>query len=416
MINNDPAIAYLLNSNRIVDQKLVMAHVYGHVDFFKNNVWFSKTNRKMVDQMANHRTRVRRYMDQFGIEPVENWIDVCLSLENLIDPYLPFEPKKREKTEEEAAEEFQVQKIPVERSYMDKYINPSEYLEGQKEKLDSQKEKESGFPEHPQRDVLKFLIEYAGIEEWKLDVLGIIREEAYYFAPQGMTKIMNEGWASYWHSKIMTQKAMNDSEVVDYADACASVFSTAPGQFNPYKLGIELFRDIEERWDKGMFGPEWEDCHDVVQRREWDKGVGKGREKMFEVRKLYNDVTFVDEFFTEDFCARNNYYKYIFNPQTQRNEISTRDFLEVKEQLLFALTNMGRPVIQVIDGNYQNRGELLLEHRHQGVDLDLRYAEETLRNLMCAWGRPVSIKTEVDKKVRILSFDEKGFKVNSEGS
>src|SRR3954470_5283812 len=94
VINNDPCYAYLMEGNEFLDQKLVMAHVFGHCDFFKNNYWFSPTNRKMMDNMANHATRVRRYMDRHGVEAVENFIDLCLSLENLIDRFSPYSPKK----------------------------------------------------------------------------------------------------------------------------------------------------------------------------------------------------------------------------------------------------------------------------------------------------------------------------------
>src|SRR5690349_12494045 len=90
VINTDPCYAYLLDANELHDQKLVIAHVYGHADFFKHNAWFSKTNRKMLDQTANHAARVNRYVDRFGYEPVERFLDACLSLDDLIDPHLPF--------------------------------------------------------------------------------------------------------------------------------------------------------------------------------------------------------------------------------------------------------------------------------------------------------------------------------------
>ena len=90
VINNDPCYAYLLESNSVTDHKLVMAHVYGQCDFFKNNCWFSHTNRKMIDGMANHGNRIRGYMDRFGVEEVENFIDACLSIEDLIDIHSPF--------------------------------------------------------------------------------------------------------------------------------------------------------------------------------------------------------------------------------------------------------------------------------------------------------------------------------------
>ena len=97
----------------------------------------------------------------------------------------------------------------------------------------------------------------------------------------------------------MTERALEASEIIDYADHHAGVLATAPGQLNPYKLGIELLRDIEERWNKGRFGKEWDECDDLDERKTWDKQLGLGRKKIFEVRKLYNDVTFIDEFLTD---------------------------------------------------------------------------------------------------------------------
>jgi spore cortex formation protein SpoVR/YcgB (stage V sporulation) len=105
VINTDPSYAYLMKSNNLVDQKTVMAHVYGHVDFFKNNTWFSKTNRKMLDTMANHAVRIRDFMDRYGHDVVENFIDDCLAIENLIDPHLPFTQPKSQRDAETAESE-----------------------------------------------------------------------------------------------------------------------------------------------------------------------------------------------------------------------------------------------------------------------------------------------------------------------
>src|SRR5690606_25194197 len=117
VINTDPSYAYLLWSNSFVEQKTVIAHVYGHVDFFKNNAWFSKTNRKMLDKMANHAVRIREFMDRYGQDRVEEFIDHCLAIENLIDPYLPFHPEKRSE-EGEKKENDSSGKIRTDRSYM----------------------------------------------------------------------------------------------------------------------------------------------------------------------------------------------------------------------------------------------------------------------------------------------------------
>ena len=416
VINNDPCYAYLMRSNSMLDQKLVMAHVYGHSDFFKNNMWFAGTNRKMMDQMANHGTRVRKLIDRQGLEKVETFLDACLSLENLIDVHsvairrtLPVTEEEMEQDEIDAP--ARVTKLKS-KEYMDRFINPPEYLEAQRERLRQEVEKKKRFPPEPVRDVLLFLLEHAPVASWERSILTMVREEAYYFAPQAMTKIMNEGWASYWHSKIMTQKALTDAEVVDYADRHSGTLGTRPGQINPYKLGIELFRDIEDRWNRGKFGKEWEEEEDYETKRNWDTGAGLGREKIFEVRRIYNDVTFIDTFMNEEFCEAQKLFVYRVNPQTGQTEIADRDWRKVKNELLFALTNRGQPVIEVVDGNHRTRGELYLVHRWEGVDLRLDYAEETLKNLHRVWRRPVHIETIVEGKGRLLGFD--GEEVTSE--
>jgi stage V sporulation protein R len=290
---------------------------------------------------------------------------------------------------------------------MDGFINPPEILKAElrKKESDRQNAKPLSFPEQPERDVLLFLIEHAPLQSWQRDVLDIIRQEAYYFAPQGQTKIMNEGWASFWHSTIMTQKTLHPSEVVDYADHHSGTMATQPGRLNPYKVGIELLRDIEERWNKGQFGPEWDECDNYEIKRKWDKQLGLGREKIFEVRRIHNDVTFIDTFLTQDFCKRHQLFSFRHNDQNDVYEIESREFKKIKERLLFNLTNFGQPIIRVKDGNYRNRGELYMNQEHFGVDLRLDYAQDTIRHLHRLWTRPVHLETTVDGRPTLLSFD-----------
>jgi len=369
VINNDPSYAYLLASNKLVDQKLVMAHVYGHVDFFKNNMWFRHTNRKMMDEMANHGTRVRRYVDRYGYEEVERFLDVCLSIDNLIDIHAPGVRRAVEHRHEEEPDEGNGHRQPVpklpSKGYMEGYINPPEFLETQRRRLDEEQARKKQFPERPARDVMLFLLEHARLTEWQRDVLSIVREEAYYLAPQGQTKILNEGWASYWHSTIMTQKALHPEELIDYAEHHAGTMATSPGRLNPYKLGLELLRDVEDRWNRGCFGSEWEECDDLATRRTWDRHLGLGREKIFEVRRIYNDIGFLDEFLTPEFARRHKLFTYKYDKRTGQYVIDSRDFEEIKRHLLFSLTNFGQPIVVVEDANYGNRGELLLVHQHK---------------------------------------------------
>ena len=213
VINNDPCYAYLLKCNNLIDQKLVMAHVYGHCDFFKNNLFFSHTGRKMMDEMANHATRIQRYGDRYGIQAVEAFTDCCLSLENLIDPHATFIKRRDQEglgdrtfipslgpghehgspgcghdgasacnstgcssssgsrqTGEATAETREAdpfaddeddERIPdrrlLSKGYMDRYINPPEFLRARAEELKARRREKKRFPEAPEADVLLFL-------------------------------------------------------------------------------------------------------------------------------------------------------------------------------------------------------------------------------------------------------------------
>jgi stage V sporulation protein R len=409
VINNDPCYAYLLASNGMTDHKMVIAHVYGHCDFFKCNHWFSQTNRKMVDEMANHGNRVRRYMDRFGVSEVEEFIDVCLSIEDLIDIHSPFIKRRdyrnryafRSNTEVEEPEQ-RPGKLPA-KGYMDPYINPASRNDPI---VMEEAAKQSQYPPEPVRDVMLFLLEHAPLKPWQLDVLSIVRDEAYYFAPQGQTKIMNEGWATYWHTLIMTRHGLQTGgDVVAYADHTSGTLASSPTRLNPYKLGLELFRDIEDRWNRGCFGREYEDCDDHMEKQRWNKNAGLGRDKIFEVRRIHNDLTFIDEFLTLDFCRRHKLFSFGYNEESGYYEIESRQFEEIKQQLLFSLTNRGRPIIYVRDGNYKNRGELFLEHHFNGPELKIEYAQATLHKLYQLWRRPVHIETILNDKVSVISFD-----------
>ena len=120
-------------------------------------------------------------------------------------------------------------------------------------------------------------------------------------------------------------------------------------------------------------------------------------------------MTFIDNYLTEDFCREHKLFIYDFNPKTGMYQISDRDFKKVKQRLLFQLTNFGQPFIYVVDGNFRNKGELLLQHKYEGVDLKHDYARETLRNIQRIWGRPVNLDTVVDEKTRRISFDGEEF-------
>jgi stage V sporulation protein R len=297
--------------------------------------------------------------------------------------------------------------LKYDKEYMRDYINPPAFVAEQKQKVLENAQRKQKFPIEPERDILRFLVNFAPLADWQQDIVSILRDEAYYYAPQGMTKTMNEGWASYWHTQLMTQKILTDSEVVDYADHHSGTVAMSPQSYNPYKVGIELFRDIEERWNKGQFGREWSDCDDVRERKNWNKKTNLGKEKIFEVRKIYNDVTFIDEFLTEDFCIKNKFFVYKFNKRTNQFEVDTRDFKAIKAKLLFQMTNYGQPIIRIEDANFENRGELLLTHLWEGIDMQPDFMSETMKNLYAIWTRPVNLATIMDGEKTLYRFDGK---------
>jgi stage V sporulation protein R len=244
--------------------------------------------------------------------------------------------------------------------------------------------------------------EVVALEHGRGEVHDITVESTHRYAAAGF---VNHN--SYWHSRLMTEKICDDGEIIEYAERNAGVMDTSSGRLNPYKLGVELYRHVEERWDKGQFGKEWEDCDDLEARRTWNRRTGLGRKKIFEVRSLYNDVTFIDEFLTPEFVAEQKLYAFGYNARNDRFEIETRKFEEVKEKLLFQITNAGQPFIYVEDANHGNRGELLLRHDHQGIDLRVDYAREVLKALVRVWRRPVEIHTKLENKPTLLRFDGK---------
>jgi stage V sporulation protein R len=368
VINNDPTYAYLVRTNSDMEQKLVMAHVFGHADFFQNNVWFQPTDRHMLDRMADDGTRVRRMIDQHGQDVVETFLDLALSLDNLVDPFLPL----REHMQSRAAGSLPRADVPGQGNLA--------FSTTFQEVCDNSTGSGRGRHRLPSFDVLGFLADRAPLEGWQRELVRIVRAEAYYFMPQRMTKIMNEGWASFWHSRILTGGVLEPSEVVDFADCHSGATAAAGGQINPYKLGIEIYRTAEER---GL--------------------------DIFRLRRIHNDATIIDEIVDEEFARRNSLFVYGKNGRTGRTEVVERDWEAVKERLLLDLAWGGLPRIEVIDEDHEGRGELLLQHHHDGRDLQLAHAGETLEHVARVWKKPVHLLTQEEGSGRKLTSDGRGF-------
>ncbi len=327
VINTRPVVAYLLRQNSWMEKKLVMAHVCGHADFFANNAWFAHTEGDMMDVMASHGTRIRALSERHGRDRVESFIEIIQSLDNLVDPGA---------------------------------LHLGCGHPGNAPPLDQGA---------TARDILGHLLARAPLTDWEEEVLEILREESYYFLPQILTKVINEGWASYWHSKLMTDGLLKDAEIVDYADQHSGAMGGEEGPKNPYKLGIELFRSI------------------ASSHAGDDEGCA---EKLFEARSVHNDVTFLDNFLTVDFC------------RTHGLGTSDEEAEGARRVALNAFTNGGQPVIRRVSEE-DGSGELVLEHCWNGEELQVNQAEETLRTLQKLWKRPVRLSSILEDRGLLLS-------------
>jgi stage V sporulation protein R len=404
VINNRPCVIYCLNSNTYTDNVTVIGHALGHNDFFKNNVFFGKTNTKMMNEFGNNRTRVLQIMARWGEEEVEAFLDDCYAIESLIDPASAW--NKTEYTDPVIYDEREYHfprrlKVPEGHDYMEDWINPKDWINEEWERIKKEERKKSlGIIEMYDKDIVKFLLEHAPLKPWEQTILGIVYDEALYFAPQGMTKMANEGWASFVDFNLMARIGMPNCSIWAYADHKARVLG---GKFseNPYKLGFELLLDIEERWNKGRFGREYEKCKDNQAKEKWDLQLGLGHQKVFEIRERYNDVTMLAEFFTEDFCRKHDFFNWEKRKSPEPGveaeyKLVDRDWKKVRNQLIQRYLNRGLPEIRLVDPNGKGKNILVVQHTWDGRTLAPKYSREALRSLARIWRNPVALLTKTE--------------------
>ena len=189
VINSNPCYAFLLDSNSLVQNKLIVAHVLAHCDFFKNNMRFHNTKRDMVESMAATADRIRQYEILHGKREVETFLDAVLAIEEHIDPSLMRPKLSWSIDDEEESEEIKT----VATEYDELWS-----LDGKKKQEQPTMKNRKKIPPRPEKDVMLFIEHYSReLNDWQRDIMTMIREEMLYFWPQLETKIMNEGWASY---------------------------------------------------------------------------------------------------------------------------------------------------------------------------------------------------------------------------
>ncbi|WP_376765258.1 SpoVR family protein [Bacillus pumilus] len=386
VINSNPCYAFLLDNNTLVQNKLIVAHVLAHCDFFKNNCRFQNTKRDMVESMSAAAERIKEYEHLHGTKEVESFLDAVLALQEHIDPSLVRSKLSWNIGDEEEYEDDQP-----------KRQTPYDDLWGMDEpKIREKKKIVKPFPPKPEKDILLFIEAHSReLEAWQRDVLTMLREEMLYFWPQLETKIMNEGWASYWHQRIMRELDLDSSESIEFAKLNAGVVQPSKTGINPYYLGLKIFEDIEERYDNP--------CEELKKA-----GVteGSGRSKMFEVREIESDISFIRNYLTKDLVMREDLY--LFQKQGRDYKVIDKEWKAVRDQLVSMRVNGGFPYLTVMDGDYLKNNELYIKHWYEGIELDLKYLEKVLPYLYQLWGRSVHIESILEGKEVMFSYDGKG--------
>lgn len=406
VINNNPCYIYCMDSNTLVNNVNVIAHAIGHNDFFKNNIFFEPTDENMMNKLANHATRIRNYENRWGYEPVTEFIDHCLRLETLIDPFKAWRKKRIKKVVYKDERNYRYpERLKPKNSYMDEWINTKEFMETQQAEIERADVSELlGMFSGEEKDVFGYLKDNAPLKAWQQDIISMLYEESLYFSPQRMTKMINEGWASYVDYHLLCREGLvslgqprEDMGIWEYAEHKMHVLGGKYSQ-NPYKLGFELFLDIEDRWNKGKFGQEYEDCQNMAEKENWNKNLNKGFEKIFEVRQFHNDYTMIQEFFTPEFCRKKKFFEWKRNSKGEYmivNDGSTPEkFQQIKKKLLQRYLHGGLPDIRLQDPNHLGKGWFMLQHHWNGLPLHDGYARETIISLHWLWKNTVVLATK----------------------
>lgn len=381
VINSNPCYAFLLKGNSLIQNKLIVAHVLAHCDFFKNNARFANTSRDMVESMTASADRIRGYEIIYGKKVVEDFLDHVLAIQEHINPS-QIDQKRRVRN---------TPSYPIQSKRTTPYDDLWQL--DQENPTIQEPMTPSTFPTHPEKDLLLFLMKHSRVlKDWHQDILTILRDEMLYFWPQLETKIMNEGWASYWHIRMMRELDLTESETIEFAKLNASVIQPSTQSINPYYLGLKIFEDLERRWDQ----PESEPAH---------KAGITGRQKIFEVREFDSDVSFLRNYLTKELVESLDLY--VFQRKGNDWKVTDKDWESVRDQLVNSRINGGHPYIVVQDGDYLQNGELYLLHQYEGIELDIKYLEKTLPHVYALWGRNIYLETIIENRPVLFQYNGK---------
>jgi len=380
VINSNPALAYLMRDNSLLLQILTIAHVYGHNDFFKNNFTYRTTRADYtISTFKAHAQRVRAYIEDpsIGLERVETILDAAHALALQCRRNLAVQKLTEEDARRAALEAAAPRPDPFQRIH-----RPQEYIEPDLRKT----------PLVPDEDLLLFVRDHNPyLAEWEKDLLTIAHEESQYFIPQIETKIMNEGWASYWHKRILDSLDLEPDLSIEFIVRHNQVVRPHEGGLNPYHIGLRIWEDIHKR------------------------AGADGDAAIFTVRETDRDTSFLRRHLGEELIRDLDLFQY----QRKGNdyvitEVADDDgWREIRNTLIASVGMNTVPVIRVIDGDSGGKRTLVLEHVHDGRDLHPEYAERTLAFVYQIWQREVALETVIGGKRQTLVHNDRGFTVKS---
>ena len=373
----NPGRAYLARNNSLQENTLVTAHVLGHADFAKNNTLFKRSQEqvgyKIVEQAAAHAREIGRAVEQHGQTRVEQVLDAALALEAHIDTV---QPLRRER--------YPHYVEPQKTGRGDAFQHRFDALPGGPVAADSPLERvRAPIPPAPERDLLWLIAEYApDLEEWERDIFRAVREESFYFYPVFACQIMNEGWASYWHARLLREADfLPQNEYLDALKTHSDVVRPHAAEqqaslvVNPYHLGFSIWESIVDQ---------------------------QGIERAFQIRAEDDDFSFVRNYLSQELAEELKLFRY---EQTADGTIRVldHDVHALRETVLAPKYNFGAPA--VLATHIANDGSLELFHEHatDGRGLDVDRAERVLDYLHKMWRRPIALETiDGERRTKVL--------------
>ncbi len=428
VINTRPAISFYNDNNPDWLNVMIFYHVIGHIDFFQNNLYFQHTwDDDFTGQALADKRAITKLRSEKG-----RWVDYVIefarSLDNLVDYHGLLAERFRPRGVDFSARVdyyFDVFLQDEKKARISEYVKEMErFNEARRQSGEAGEDNffkavQSRYPEframfekarQPRdrrgRDVMRFLMEHSEFlnreeNKWMKTVMEIVRNTSLYFQPQIRTKIMNEGWASYWHETLFMRDDRISGHEVDFARVNAAVTAMPRVGLNPYALGMRLFYFIEEAADKGRYSRSFLSLLDAGQRRRFDQSTGLGREYIFKVRENLNDFLFVSNFVEQDFVDRNGLFvaDRVLDEKRMvwRWFVKSRDAGAYKQMVLDGLYH---PPLVTVDTAATGADGLCLQHAFEGKPLVRDFVQNTMLGLEFLWGDKVQLETTEVKTIR----------------